>query len=84
MYDEIVRVRVISGEIDEYAAPVTMQVVRNSPPTLFRPCPCGCDEAAFPGIVGYQRTIKDGRFATILIYDEKVFKLLAKVIHAIE
>lgn len=84
MYDEQATVRVIQGDVDEYAAPVTMQVVRNSPPMLFRPCPCGCDEQAFPGIVGYQRTIKDGRFATILIYDEKVFKLLAQAIPVVE
>lgn len=84
MYNEETTVRIISGEIDEYAAPVTMQSVRNSPPTLFRPCPCGCDLEAFPGIVGYQRTIKDGQFTTILIYDEKIFKLLAQTITAAE
>lgn len=84
MYDETVQVRIISGDVDEYSTPITMQAVRNSPPTLFRPCPCGCDLREFPGIVGYQRTVKDGWFTTILIYDEKIFKLLAKTMIVVE
>lgn len=44
----------------------------------------GCDETIFPGIVGYQRTVRDGWFTTILIYDEKVFKLLAKAVPCID